>query len=292
MIVDLADGIERLALWPARAEYWRGAMSVSQYNERNIRLFSHPYGKRIRTWVVKNESGEIKTSFDALPIELLSENRRMAGILIASVFTLPVHRGLDYARRAISMVLVNEAKPSVLFSDLAPEYYEAIGFVDMPIRSIEVKGRKASRASGDERSVDCDTFLKALNEGKSIALKPGEATEIYSEEHLDWNIERFRYFAELAGKRLPEDLYWLAEHAEEAHVILSVPNYMTGKLEGLVANASCRVCVDFLRGQAHKHGLASVHYWQTDRNGNTHPMVRPGQWPCGQWVDQQPLDYW
>lgn len=295
MIVERAEELDRQVLWPARGELWRGALAVSQYIERNIRVYSHPYARqRIQTWIGRSQSGDLVTSLETLEMEfVIAGNPPIRGSLIASVYTPPAHRGHDYARQLIQKVLPNPDAPVILHSDLAPRYYEKLGFRDMPVMDNKIKVEPSPAVvelALLEESIAPDHFVSELRLHKERRSRHGVAV-FYDEILLDWNIERFRYFAEIMGTRLPSELFWIGVHGNENHPILAVPNYLEGQMEGLILDPACERCLQHLHRKAREAKLARVHFWKPDRRGGgKHPMIRIT--PDTEWVDQQAIEYW
>lgn len=289
MIVERVDELERQAFWPARAEFWRGVLSVRQYVERNSRIFAHPYGKeRIVTWVARDASGQILSSLDILEMKGLVYGTAVMGGLIASVFTPPSQRGHDYARTLIARILDARSGFAILNSDLRPEFYEKLGFVDVPVSDEKtLAGEKYSKRT--EESVSLSVLTRLLDGYKSSRAL-GAFTLTYSELLLDWNVERYRYFAELAGTRLPTDLYWVGKHAMQTHPMILIPHPLEDQLDALFLDSGCQECISFAKEKAAELKLKYVHYWRHTSAGRKHPMIRVN--PPLPWVDQHYIEYW
>lgn len=291
MIIEQAEEADRRALWPARAQLWRGAMTSTQYVQRNTRLFSHPYSKNIVTWVGRNRSGELLTSLDTLKVFLVSREAIIQGFVIASVYTPLARRGCDYARSLIAHILSTEEIPALLYSDLRPPYYEKLGFFDSPVSESLDLVKPVPNGFSEEPLAQAH-FVHTFHQQKINFTKSDRFTRIYEELDLDWNIERYRYFSELRGLRLPEDIYWLGLHGGKEHPLLVVPNFITDTMDGLVVESQCHSCIRFLMRQALTHGLSRIRYWRSEPSGELHPMARFPRNSVMAWVDKQALDYW
>src|SRR5688572_2936965 len=105
MTLQLHQGTreDREVLARIRAAAWKGALTETQFLERNTRLYDHEFGKkRIQTLVLKKDTGYICASMDVLSVTLLrnmgtDEPVERPGILVASVITAPQDRKSGFA---------------------------------------------------------------------------------------------------------------------------------------------------------------------------------------------------
>ena len=217
-----------------------------------------------------------------------------SGTHVASVYTPPAHRGHDYARELLKSVLLSHSsKVSLLFSDLRPSFYEKLGFQNWPVQeTIEPFDSPPQKLSQKVApiSVDSKLFIAELSRLRATSVGSGVSIQ-YNELYLDWHLERYRYFSTLAGKHLPSDIFWIAEHNRKPHLLLIVPHYLTRIEEGLILTSECIDCLNFLKSRAADEGLSRIRYWAQNRHKATHhPMIRGSNGL--EWVFQQPIDEW
>ena len=119
-----------------------------------------------------------------LSMRLDGRNRRVLGI--GAVFTAPAHRGRGFGRELITRMLdtaVTDGQEfAMLFSEIAPAFYERIDFVPVPlVESVLEVDRKRGGApamlvrSGDERDIPAVIEMSASRAaGARLALDRSE----------------------------------------------------------------------------------------------------------------------
>lgn len=284
--IDLASENERQALWPLRAAAFMGPLSEAQYLGRNRRLFSHRFGReRVQTFVLRNDVARICASMDILQISLLARVGEagpveLPGILLASVLTAPEDRKNGYATTLISKFFDKAQTASgVLYSDIGPPFYERFGFRATPVRAREI-----AAVPGAGPPVIPLPFERGVKDLQAIRLSAmaqapaPSATVLPDAVFLDWHTERFRYFAECAGRSFSASPFWSVAHGEVPHLVLAAPNFITDRLEALWVQPGCEQCQAALSGIAASFGLRAVFFWDkslVSASGKTEcPMVR------------------
>lgn len=83
-------------------------------------------------WFVGMEQGHVAVSCGAYPLELYGPGQLRKARGFGAVYTAPEHRGQGYAKALIAFVMDfyrnQKVDDFILFSDIAPSYYERIGF--------------------------------------------------------------------------------------------------------------------------------------------------------------------
>lgn len=303
--LEVLDPKLRPTLATVRAEAWRGWMTPEEFTERNARLNAHELsGKRCQTYVWRAADGEIVTSMELYEVTLgltdgLGSWSEEPAVLIASVITPPAHRGNGYASAMIEEYFRRHPEQnSVLYSDIGPRFYERFGFravprfvtelppgplADVPARPITI--RAFANELADYRE---DTLLDLEKPGASLLADP---------MWLDWHIERYRYFAELAGMPFFDRLFWRVEHEDEDHLLAFVPHFPLRRLEGLWVDNTCGDCLAFGAGLASEWGLSGFRFWSPERrrpeDKEECPMLRaPKLGPDAIYHDVQFCDWW
>ena len=97
-----------------------------------------------------------------LSLRLDGRIRRVLGI--GAVFTPPAHRGRGCARELITRMLdtaVTEGQEfAMLFSEIAPAFYERLDFVPMPL--LEATPRSGSESAAARRRCSCAAATIAI----------------------------------------------------------------------------------------------------------------------------------
>lgn len=292
---------ERLAI-DARADAWAGPLTPEQFLGRNRRLYDHPYGREaMQTYGLRDDAGRIVSSLERLEISLLLRDEKevileeTAG-LIASVVTPAAERGKGLATRLLKGFFdARSREPFVLYSDIGPRFYERFGFEAFPTSSLEVPSAPGASESAFPLSLDAFTLALRRARRETVEKAKGEIAVLYPQTRfLDWQLERFRYFAELAGKAFPPTVSWKLSHADPAHLVSVFPDFLTGKANVFWA-PECETCLAFARDVAHRWGLPTVRYWSRHAGAEgskpEYPMIRvPGMRPA--FLDLQFCDWW
>jgi hypothetical protein len=291
---------ERDQLAGIRAEAWAGALSRAQFAERNRRVYSHPYAQRIQTLGLKDKFGVVRCSLDLLEIKLaLKSHGRVEGVegvLIASVVTGSADRRRGYATVLLRGVLAQIGKmASVLYSDVGPRFYERFGFRAYPVHEVKLESA-AGEVAG--KAIAPEEFLSGLGTARRYEVEhsPGSAIALMPDlVQWDWQMERYRYFAQAASRPWPSDLTWSFTHSGAEHLLAVAPDFLASRLDGLWVTARCRDCIATMRALADRWKLRSIRYWDPSAKtpGDMHyPMCRIPDAAGATWVDVQFNDWW
>lgn len=301
--LEIVDAGTRPALSLQRAEVWRDWMTPEQFATRNERLWAHDFGReRCKTygWRV---AGELVCAMDTLDVTLGlttgdDDWSEEPAILIASVLTPEANRGKGYAGAMIGEYFrQNPERNAVLYSDIGPPFYERFGFRAFPRFAVERP--VGPLADSDARPIKLASFARKLGDLRYNTLldleKPG-ATLLPDAALLDWHLERFRYFAEVAETPFFDRLFWTLDHGEE-HLLAFVPHFPQRKLDGLWVEQDCEECLEFASGLAGEWGMTGFRYWTANRLGPNDeeecPMVRvPRLGTEAIYHDVQLCDWW
>jgi hypothetical protein len=154
-----------------------------------------------------------------LSLRLDGRIRRVLGI--GAVFTAEAHRGRGAARELITRILdtavVEGQEFAMLFSEIAPAFYERLDFVPVPLleRVLEVdqKGGGAPAMlvrSGDDRDIPALLELSASQSATArLALDRGE-------DFIRFNITRKRLLSGLGPAGLRETEFLVVEEGHQA----------------------------------------------------------------------------
>ncbi len=268
----IADEKGRFELDEQRLAAWGSFLSPEGFHGRQKRLYDHPYGKGFIThYAYRDGSGRIVTSMEVLTIQLQvrdgngAVSERKAG-LIASVVTPVELRGKGHATAMLREYFEGEGEWSgILFSDIAPEFYERFGFTSYPVGNIEKTVGEPGVFSDRAEAMLFDDFLRAFRKIRRKILDGADVPSavVYPEAlFIDWELERFRYFAELSKKKMPDTLFWRVTHPEKVHLLMTFPDFVNLRLNAMWAPTGCDQCKVFLGRLAAQWGMKTYRYWE------------------------------
>lgn len=146
-----------------------------------------------------------------LSIRIDGRIRRVLGI--GAVFTAEAHRGRGFGRELITRMLdtaVTEGQEfAMLFSEIAPAFYERLDFVPVPLveTTLEVDQKRGGAPAMLVRSVD-DKDIPSIAEMSAFRTREARLSLDRSEDFIRFNITRKRLHSGLApiGRRNTEVL--------------------------------------------------------------------------------------
>lgn len=140
---------------PLTAALWGNGRSFDMYVAQTLEVAHSPYGKRNYRTFGLFEGNLLVTSMKRYERTIRFGARRLRAMGIGAVFTPDEYRSRGYASHMIASAL-DAARAegydlAYLFSDIHPSFYSAIGFHELPSRSISVR---ADTLSADRITVD------------------------------------------------------------------------------------------------------------------------------------------
>ncbi|MBV8531584.1 MAG: GNAT family N-acetyltransferase [Candidatus Eremiobacteraeota bacterium] len=135
---------------PLTASLWAGRRSFDEYVAQTLEIARGAYGRRGYRTVGLYDGQRLVASFKRYERSLHEGSRRLRAIGIGAVFTPPEHRGRGYASVMLAMAL-DAARAqgyalAFLFSDIAPQFYAALGFQALPSRSFSLRAEELPSA--------------------------------------------------------------------------------------------------------------------------------------------------
>jgi predicted N-acetyltransferase YhbS len=134
---------------PLTQPLWAQGRSLEQYVAETLELAHTLYGRRYyRTFALTNGTSHALATFKRYEREARARKQRLRAIGIGAVFTPEDKRGRGYASAMLGLAL-DEARTqgfdfAYLFSDIHPQFYKQLGFVELPSRSISVRADSLS----------------------------------------------------------------------------------------------------------------------------------------------------
>ncbi len=188
---------------PQSRELWAGGRSFEEYVDDFTAVAGSAYGKRRFRTLGLRIDGSVVVSCKRYEREIRCGERFMRAVGIGAVFTPPNLRGRGYASALIGALLDSEraagTEVAYLFSDIHPAFYERLGFIALPSRSISVRAatlpatRLTISAAGDADWSAIRRCYEALERKRPIAFR---------RTPLIWDWLRLRGRAERDGQRV------------------------------------------------------------------------------------------
>jgi|TARA_B110000467_G_scaffold150797_1_gene158582 predicted acetyltransferase len=144
----LASSAEKAAAFRNVHEFWGGDSQIDEFVKQ--RLVS-PHHQRA-TWYVGCVAGTVACSLGAFPFELCLAGSVQRAVFIGCVHTRPENRGQGYTPQLFEFAENAEqqsgTKWSLLFSDIAPGYYERLGYQSSAAPNICIKSNMSVTEGG------------------------------------------------------------------------------------------------------------------------------------------------
>lgn len=167
---------------PFTAELWANGRTFEAYVSQTLELARTKYGKRHYDTLAFQIGGDVVASFKRYQRMARLGAQQLASIGIGAVFTPPQQRGHGYASAMLAMALDSARAQrfdfAYLFSDIHPEFYKPLGFVELPSRLISFRADSLSKARLDVATI-------APRDWPAV-FKCFDATEA----RRDWGFER------------------------------------------------------------------------------------------------------
>jgi predicted N-acetyltransferase YhbS len=186
MKLRIADGDALARVLEESHGIWADGLSRQAYVKYNLAQGRTPWGSRhLRRFVLLDGKDEVLSSAKRYDLRARLDGRPIKVVGIAAVFTPEQKRGRGYGRALIEQLLeaaeLEGAELAMLFSEIDPDYYEAVGFVPVRRREtiLHVKEKPGAPAllvrSGEDRDIPAVTALaRSMAEPHRFALEPSE----------------------------------------------------------------------------------------------------------------------
>lgn len=138
-----ADTYAQVVL-PLTESLWAHGRSFEAYVAQTLQLAQTSYAKRhFRTVALTDGRSTVLATFKRYERDARAGNARLRAAGIAAVFTPEQYRGRGYATAMLGLAL-DEARRegfdfAYLFTDIHPQFYKPLGFLELPSRSISVR---------------------------------------------------------------------------------------------------------------------------------------------------------
>jgi len=133
---------------PQTAALWANGRSFDAYVAQTLELARTAYGKRHYETLGLRVNGKVVSSFKRYQRMARLGAQPLAAIGIGAVYTPASQRGRGYASAMLAMALDSARAQkfdfAYLFSDIHPQFYKTLGFVELPSRLITFRADSLS----------------------------------------------------------------------------------------------------------------------------------------------------
>lgn len=143
---------------PLTEPLWAHGRPIDIYRAQTAQLARTAYGRTSYRTIALSDGGAILATFKRYEREARVGNEPLRAIGIGAVFTPEPLRGQGFASAMLAMAL-DAARASgidfaFLFSDIHPQFYKDIGFVELPSRSISFRADSLEDRRIDVQPID------------------------------------------------------------------------------------------------------------------------------------------
>ena len=207
-ILDIHEALpdERMQAYRNMHEAWSRGMSLDDFSAWRLVTPAHNFAR----WFVGTLGKKVVTSLACYPLEFCWQGDIIPGIGIGAVYTIPDQRRHGHAASLVREVLTRakseSAKVAMLFSDIAPAYYEAFGFVRWPSLTFHYRISKDSPTVSGESHLTLHP-VDPLEQLKVLA-------ELYQGGHADmevWLSRNSEYWTFAIGRYPDAKFYFVRD---------------------------------------------------------------------------------
>jgi GNAT superfamily N-acetyltransferase len=210
---------------------WNDGLSRENYAKQWAAQLKTPWGQAHLDRVALVDGPHVLASAKRYDLSLRIDGRIRRVLGIGAVFTTPAHRGRGFARELLTRLLdtaVTDGQEfALLFSEIAPAYYERLDFVPVPLleSTFGVDRKRGGAPAMLVRSGD-DTDLPAIVEMSAARSAHARLTVARSEDFIRYGITKKRLAAGLApiGCRATEFLVVEEGHQAAAYLVCTNEN--------------------------------------------------------------------
>jgi GNAT superfamily N-acetyltransferase len=208
---------------------WGDGLSRENYGKEWTAQLKTAWGQQHLDRVALVDGPHVMASAKRYDLSIRIDGRIRRVLGIGAVFTTPAHRGRGCARELITRMLdtaVTEGQEfAMLFSEIAPAFYEQLDFVPVPLveTTLEVDQKRGGAPAMLVRSGD-DKDIPSIAEMSALRTKDARLSLDRSEDFIRFNITRRRLHSGLAppGRRNTEFLVVEEGYQAVAYLVSSV----------------------------------------------------------------------
>lgn len=277
--IRLLSSEERQGLAVARANEWRGNLSVEQFVARNRILYGGEFGeKRIRSYGLFVDGSALPAaSCDFFEGVCYTAQGKQQTQILASALTLP-----EFQKRGLMSKLLKHAFAELpgtgyLYSDIGPDFYRRFGFVeDTWEEVIETVQSTIGDAEGWQETSKKE-FVAAMESHRKqrVASKACDVAFIPDAGWVDWVEQKYAYYTTLS--RDGSSAYGQLETSSGAIPTAMFADCLNRRVDILWADPEhAKNWRSIAHALAVKHDLKTIRYWGRGQGGRkTWPMFNP-----------------
>lgn len=205
---------------------WNDGLSRQNYGKSWAAQLKTPWGRQHLDRVALVDGPHVLVSAKRYDLSVRIDGRIRRVLGIGAVFTAPAHRGRGCARELLTRLLdtaVTEGQEfAMLFSEIAPAFYERLDFVPVPLveSTLEIDQKRGGAPAMLVRSGD-DKDLPAIVEMSAARTAGARLALDRNEDLVRFNITRKRLHSGLApaGRRNTEFLVVEEGHQAVAYLV-------------------------------------------------------------------------
>jgi len=198
LVPAAGDALERVL--DESHDLWSDGLSRRAYDRFNVAQTSTPWGsKHLRRVALVDDHDRVLSSAKRYDFHARLDGREIGMVGIGAVFTPPGARGRGHARHVVEHILAaasaDGAELALLFSEIAPAYYAAMGFVAVPRRQLVIRTKEKPGApmvlvrAGEARDIPAVTALAtAMDERHRFSL-------VHTEDLIGFSLSKKRLLA-------------------------------------------------------------------------------------------------
>lgn len=200
---------------------WGDGLSRDNYAKAWVAQLKTPWGQQHLDRVALVDGPHVMCSAKRYDLSVRFDGRIRRVLGIGAVFTPPAHRGRGCARELLTRLLdtaVTEGQEfAMLFSEIAPAFYEQLDFVPVPLveSTIEVDQKRGGAPAMLVRSGH-DRDLPAIAEMSAACGKNARLVLDRNEDFIRFNITRQRLHSGLAPSGLRTTEFLVVEEGHQA----------------------------------------------------------------------------
>jgi GNAT superfamily N-acetyltransferase len=167
-------------------DIWSDGLTRQAYARFNVAQTRTPWGSRhLRRCALLDSQGNVLSSAKRYDLRARLDGREIAVVGLGAVFTPDRMRGRGHARALVEQIIADAAgegaELALLFSEIDPVFYEAMGFVAIPRRERLIRPKEKPGApmilmrAGEERDIPAVAALaEAMASSHRFGLVPTE----------------------------------------------------------------------------------------------------------------------
>ena len=205
---------------------WNDGLSRENYAKNWAAQLKTPWGQSHLDRVALVDGPHVMCSAKRYDLSLRLDGRIRRVLGIGAVFTAPAHRGRGFARellvRMLDIAVTEGQEFAMLFSEIAPAFYERLDFVPMPLleATLDVDRKRGGAPAMLVRSGD-DRDLPAIIELSAARSANARLALDRSEDFVRYVITKKRLLSGLStmGRRNTEFLVVEEGHQAVAYLV-------------------------------------------------------------------------